>query len=82
MAEVTVTLPSLGDDAGEKATLSVFFKEVGEDIKEGEDLVEMITDKATFTVPSTATGKVVKLLADEDDEVNVGDGLAVVEVPG
>ena len=82
MPNFTVTLPSLGDDAGDKATVSVFFKEVGDDIKEGDDLVEMVTDKATFTVPSPVTGKVVSLVVGEDDVVKVGQGIAIVEVAG
>ena len=82
MSQVNVTLPSLGDDAGDKATVSVFFKGVGDDIKEGDDLVEMVTDKATFTVPSPVTGRIVSLEVGEDDIVKVGDTLAIVEVAG
>ncbi len=80
MSHVNVTLPSLGDDAGDKATVSVFFRDPGDEIKEGDDLVEMVTDKATFTVPSPVTGKIVSLVAGEDDIVKVGQTLAVVEV--
>ncbi|HUV38776.1 MAG TPA: biotin/lipoyl-containing protein [Planctomycetota bacterium] len=82
MRTVEVKLPSLGDDAGDEATVSCFFKEPGEEIREGDDLVEMVTEKATFTVPSPVTGKLVKLSADEDDVLKVGDVLAVVEVDG
>jgi pyruvate dehydrogenase E2 component (dihydrolipoamide acetyltransferase) len=80
MPNVDVELPGLGDDAGTEATVSVFFKEPGEEVKEGEDLVEMATDKATFTVPSPVGGKVVELLVSEDDVVRVGEGLARIEV--
>ena len=82
MAKFKVPLPSLGDDAGDKATVSVFFREVGDEIKEGDDLVEMVTDKATFTVPSPVAGRIVSLEVGEDDIVKVGDTLAVVEVAG
>ena len=82
MPNVNVTLPSLGDDAGDKATVSVFFREVGDDIREGDDLVEMVTDKATFTVPSPVTGKILSLAVGENDIVKVGQTLAVVEVAG
>ena len=81
MSRQDVRLPSLGDDAGDEATVSVFFREVGEDIKEGDDLVEMVTEKATFTVPSPVSGSIVSLEVAEDAVVKVGDVLAVVEIP-
>jgi len=40
----------------------------------------MITDKATFDVPSPVRGKVVELVADEDAEVKVGEVLCRIEV--
>jgi len=80
MSRAEVRLPSLGDDAGEEATVSVFFHEVGDQIKEGDDLVEMVTEKATFAVPSPVTGSIVSLEVTEDDVVKVGDLLAIVEV--
>jgi len=81
MSMTEVTLPSLGDDAGEEATVSLFFREVGEEINEGDDLVEMVTEKATFTVPSPVTGRIASIEAAEDDILKVGDVLVVVEVP-
>ena len=80
MSQLEVKLPSLGDDAGEEATVSVFLVDVGDAVNSGVDLVEMITDKATFTVPSPATGKIVSIAVEEDDVVKVGDLLAVMEV--
>lgn len=83
--EIEVKLPSLketsGDEAaGEKATVSFFYKEVGEEVAEGEELVSMVTDKATFDVPSPAKGVVKTLCKEEDDVVNVGDVLAILDV--
>ncbi len=79
MSHVNVTLPSLGDDAGDKATVSVFFRDPGDEIKEGDDLVEMVTDKATFNVPSPAAGVLKRILVKEDQKVQVGRPLAVIE---
>ena len=81
MSRTEVRLPSLGDEAGDVATVSVFFREPGEEIKEGDDLVEMVTDKATFTVPSPVTGTIVSIEVAENDVVKVGDVLAVIELP-
>ncbi len=76
---VEVKLPDLGEDAPNEATVSFFFVDEGDDVKEGDDLVEMVTDKATFEVPAPATGKVVEVKAEEEQIVKVGGVLAVIE---
>jgi pyruvate/2-oxoglutarate dehydrogenase complex dihydrolipoamide acyltransferase (E2) component len=73
-----VKLPELADGVN-KAVVSFWHKDTGEDISKGEDLVEMLTDKATFNVPSPLSGKVKEILAEEGQEVAVGDTIAVVE---
>jgi len=74
-----VKLPELGDDAAEEATVSFFYPEVNDTISEGDDLVEMLTDKATFNVPAPASGKVVQIVAKENETLKVGQLLAVIE---
>jgi pyruvate dehydrogenase E2 component (dihydrolipoamide acetyltransferase) len=82
MAEYEVTLPELGDDAGDEARVSFWYVDVGEQVEEGDDLVQMLTDKATFDVPSPASGKVVELLAQEDQPVKVGGALCRLQLKG
>jgi pyruvate/2-oxoglutarate dehydrogenase complex dihydrolipoamide acyltransferase (E2) component len=72
-----VKLPPLGEGI-EKASVSYWHKSPGDSIKEGEDLVEMVTDKATFNVPSPVSGTVKEILAQEGDEVTVGQALAKI----
>jgi len=79
MAILCVKLPSLGDDAPTEAKVSFFFVAEGDRIKEGDDLCELVTDKATFNVPSPVTGTVKSICADEDATVKVGDPLAILE---
>jgi pyruvate dehydrogenase E2 component (dihydrolipoamide acetyltransferase) len=74
-----VKLPNLGKDAPNEAKLSFWFFEKGETVKEGEDLVEMVTDKATFQVPSPATGRLIEIRFGENQKVKVGDVMAVLE---
>lgn len=74
-----VVLPDLGEDAGDSAKVTFWYKSAGEEVREGEDLVEMMTDKATFNVPSPATGTLTEIRAAEDDEIKVGDVLGVIE---
>ena len=76
---VEVKLPPLGDDAPDEAKLSFFFVDEGESIEKDDDLCEMVTDKATFNVPSPVSGIVKKVVVEEDDAVKVGDLLAVIE---
>lgn len=52
----------------------------GDQVSEGQSLVELETDKATVPVPSPAAGKVVRLLVREGDHVKVGQ--ALVELDG
>ena len=82
MAEVDVKLPSLGEDAGDEARVSFWYVDVGEEIKEGGDLLQMLTDKATFDVPSPVSGKVSALLVEENQMVKVGQVLCRVDVKG
>ena len=74
-----MVLPELGKDAGDEAEVSFWYVEEGEAVEEGQDMVEMVTDKAAFTVPSPATGKVKEIRAIEGDKVRVGDVMAVLE---
>ncbi|MDR3210385.1 MAG: lipoyl domain-containing protein [Planctomycetota bacterium] len=76
----TATLPSLGDDAGDSAQVSFVYIKVGDLVKENDDLVEMVTDKATFNVPSPKDGKVAAIRVKEGDRINVGDPLCDLEV--
>ena len=74
-----VKLPELGDDAPDQATVSFWYVDEGEEVKEGDDLVELVTDKATFNMPSPATGKLLEVKATEGDEVKVGGLMAYIE---
>lgn len=76
---VEVKLPELGAEAGDEATVSFWIVQEGDEVAEGDDLVEMLTDKANFNVPSPCTGKVAKLAADENDVIKVGDLLCEIE---
>ena len=80
MAELTVALPSLGEDADDKAKVSFTYVDEGEQISEEDDLIEMVTDKATFNVPCPKTGTIKKMLVQEDDEVKVGDPICILEI--
>jgi len=79
MAEIEVTLPALGEDAGDSAAVSFWYVDVGEEIEAGDNLLQMLTDKATFDVPCPTSGRLKELKADEGDTVKVGDVLCTIE---
>ena len=73
-----VTMPPLAEGV-DRASVSFWFRQPGEGVKTGEDLVELVTDKATFNMPSPATGKVKELLVNEGDSAKVGQVIAIIE---
>jgi pyruvate/2-oxoglutarate dehydrogenase complex dihydrolipoamide acyltransferase (E2) component len=74
-----VRLPELGEDAGKEATVSFWYLEDGDQVKEGDDLVEMVTDKATFNVPAPFSGVLKDVATLEGDKVEVGKLMAYIE---
>jgi len=77
--ERKVPLPDLGEDAPDEAEVSFWYVQEGDSVEEGQDLVEMVTDKAAFTVPSPFGGTVKQVLVQEGDKVKVGQTMAVIE---
>jgi pyruvate/2-oxoglutarate dehydrogenase complex dihydrolipoamide acyltransferase (E2) component len=73
-----VKLPPIAEGV-EKANVSYWHRAIGESVKEGDDLVELVTDKATFNLPSPVSGMLKEVLINEGDEVTVGQILARIE---
>jgi pyruvate/2-oxoglutarate dehydrogenase complex dihydrolipoamide acyltransferase (E2) component len=87
MADFEVRLPNLkevsgDDDAGDAATVSFVYVDEGDTVAEEDDLVEMVTDKATFNVPSPKSGAVKSIAIAEDEKIKTGDLLCVLEIDG
>lgn len=76
---VEVELPEVEENNGDEATVSFWYIEEDEEVEEGEDLVEMITEKTTFNVTAPVSGRLVEILTQEGDVVKVGDIVAVLE---
>ena len=76
MAELK--LPELAEGVNEAVVSFWHFKE-GDAIKEGDEIVEMATDKAAFNVPYKFSGVLKKIVAKEGDTIKVGEVLAIVE---
>lgn len=73
-----VVLPELGERARE-AAISYWHFEEGDRVEEGEDLVEIATDKSTFKVPAPCSGVLTEVYYEEGDIVEAGEVLANIE---
>lgn len=74
---VQILLPELGESVTE-ATVTAWFKDVGDFVKEGEALLEVSTDKVDSELPSPVTGTVTSIDVGVDENVVVGALLATV----
>jgi pyruvate/2-oxoglutarate dehydrogenase complex dihydrolipoamide acyltransferase (E2) component len=74
-----VVLPEIGLEPGTEMVLSFWFADEGEEVFEGDRLVEILAGSVTFDIPAPVTGRLVQLQAVEDDLVQCGDVLALVE---
>src|SRR6056297_708696 len=72
-----VMVPTLGESVTE-ATVSTWFKKVGDSVAQDETLCELETDKVSVEVPAPAAGTLCEILAGEGDTVQAGGKLAVL----
>ncbi len=77
---VEVPLPSLGEDANDVAELALWCVNVGETVAEGDDLLEVTTDKAAFTLPSPKSGTLIERLVEEGATLRAGDIVCAMDV--
>ena len=72
-----VMVPTLGESVTE-ATVSTWFKAVGDTVAQDEMLCELETDKVSVEVPAPATGVLSEILAPEGTTVEASAKLAVI----
>jgi pyruvate dehydrogenase E2 component (dihydrolipoamide acetyltransferase) len=73
----SVQMPALGESVTE-GTVTRWLKQEGDTVELDEPLVEVSTDKVDTEIPSPAAGVLTKIIAQEDDTVEVGGDLAVI----
>ncbi|QZT54900.1 2-oxoglutarate dehydrogenase, E2 component, dihydrolipoamide succinyltransferase [Mycolicibacterium austroafricanum] len=74
---ISVQMPALGESVTE-GTVTRWLKQEGDTVEEDEPLLEVSTDKVDTEIPSPAAGVLKKIVAQEDDTVEVGGELAVI----
>ncbi|MDI6407685.1 2-oxoglutarate dehydrogenase, E2 component, dihydrolipoamide succinyltransferase [Streptomyces albus] len=75
---VSVTLPALGESVTE-GTVTRWLKAEGEHIEADEPLLEVSTDKVDTEIPAPASGTLASIKVAEDETVEVGAELAVID---
>lgn len=79
MTDMTkVLLPKLGESIM-NATVVQWFKKVGDAVQVDEPLLEVSTDKVNSEIPSPVAGVLSEILAQPDQEIEVGQPLAVIK---
>jgi 2-oxoglutarate dehydrogenase E2 component (dihydrolipoamide succinyltransferase) len=72
-----IMVPTLGESVSE-ATVSTWFKKVGDSVAQDEMLCELETDKVSVEVPSPAAGVLAEISAAEGATVAAGGKLGVI----
>jgi pyruvate dehydrogenase E2 component (dihydrolipoamide acetyltransferase) len=75
---VSVSMPQLGESVTE-GTVTRWLKKEGERVEADEPLLEVSTDKVDTEIPSPAAGVLREIAVGEDETVEVGAQLAVIE---
>jgi len=74
-------MPAMGESVTEGTILEWRVSE-GEEVSEGDTIVEVSTDKIDAEVPAPADGVITKIMAQPDDTVTVGQVLAQLDTNG
>jgi pyruvate dehydrogenase E2 component (dihydrolipoamide acetyltransferase) len=77
-----VVMPRMGETVDE-GTVNAWHKAVGDQVAEGEPLVEIGTDKVDTDIPAPVSGTLAEIRVEADQTVPVGTVIAVISAgPG
>ena len=74
-------MPKMGESIIE-ATILNWVKKEGDAVSVDETILEIATDKVDSEIPSPVDGKIVKILFNVDDVVEIGKVIAIIETEG
>ena len=78
-ASQVIKIPSMGDSISE-GTIKEFSRKVGDFVKSDEEVAKVETDKVDVPINSPVSGKITKILVDEDTNVLVGQDFMEVDI--
>jgi 2-oxoisovalerate dehydrogenase E2 component (dihydrolipoyl transacylase) len=76
-----IKMPQLGESVTE-GTISKWLVSVGDKVNKYDPLAEVMTDKVNAEVPSSFTGTIKELVAEDGDTLAVGEIICTIEVEG
>ena len=74
-----IIVPSLGESISE-ALISKWMKSPGENVKKGEPIVELETDKVTQELYAESSGVLKEILFNEQEEVKIGETIGIIDL--
>src|SRR2546423_15714848 len=74
-------MPQMGYDMTE-GTMVRWLKKAGDNVRKGEVVAEIETDKATIEIEAFESGTLLRLIAEPGQTVPVGQPIAVIGQPG
>jgi len=81
METIEVELPELGDGTVLEARVALWFFEEGDEVEKDDVLVEVVAEDETYDVRCPYTGRLEEIVVPEDEVLEVGDVLALIDVP-
>src|SRR5690606_7027891 len=81
MSKFEFKLPDIGEGVTEGEIVGWLIQQ-GDSVAEDQEMVEVMTDKATVTIGAPKAGKVVELRGAVGDVIPVGDVLVVLDLSG
>ncbi len=73
-----IILPELGEGIT-KATIACWHAKIGDDLQEGQEVCEVVTDKASFVIEAPAAGKLRSIAIAQGEAGDVGSVLGIIE---
>jgi 2-oxoisovalerate dehydrogenase E2 component (dihydrolipoyl transacylase) len=81
LATEKITMPQLGESVTE-GTITKWLVSVGDKVNKYDPIAEVMTDKVNAEVPSSFTGTIKELVAQEGETLAVGEVICIIEVEG
>jgi 2-oxoglutarate dehydrogenase E2 component (dihydrolipoamide succinyltransferase) len=81
MAIIEVKVPQLSESVSE-ATLLTWHKQVGEAVSEGENLIDVETDKVVLELPASKSGVLAKIIKGDGEKVTSNELIAQIDTAG
>ena len=78
MSEIEIKVPQLSESVSE-ATLLSWHRQPGEAVKEGENLIDIETDKVVLELPAPQDGVLTKIIRQDGEKVESGDVIAMLD---